>query len=69
MPLQSSSTTSRAAFSDGISSHVSIAVNQVDYTDSQIGEVDATASSRNNDVHASRSSDEQWYLVQHLLVE
>ena len=50
MPLQSSSTTSSAAFSDGTSSSVSIDINQVDSIDSRIGKVNTT---RSNDVHAS----------------
>ena len=60
MPLQLSGNTA-ITDADGTSSTVD--VSEVDSTDSQVGEMDATASLRNNDVHASSSSsnDQQGY--------
>ena len=60
MPLHLSGSTA-ISDADGTSSIVD--VSEVDSTDSQVGEGDATASFRNNDVHASSSSsnDQQGY--------
>ena len=61
MPLHLSGSTA-ISYADGTSSII-VDVSEVDSTDSQVGEGDATASFRNNDVHtfSSSSNDQQGY--------